>query len=143
MATATPRRAPAAPDQGRRAAAGDGDTAARILDVAEALIQVRGFNAFSYADIAAELDVTKASLHYHFASKAELGLALIERYARRFAQLLDGIDAATDAAAARLRAYASLYADVLRGRRMCLCGMFAAEHETLPEQIGEAVIAFF
>jgi len=143
MATATPRRAPAAPDQGRRAAAGDGDTAARILDVAEALIQVRGFNAFSYADIAAELDVTKASLHYHFASKAELGQALIDRYAYRFAQLLGGIGDATDGAAARLRAYASLYADVLRGRRMCLCGMLAAEHETLPAQIGEAVVAFF
>ena len=38
-----------------------------ILDVAERLAQTRGFNGFSYADIATELDVTKASLHYHFA----------------------------------------------------------------------------
>ena len=49
------------------------DTADRILDSAERLVQVRGFNAFSYADVARELGITKASLHYHFAGKAELG----------------------------------------------------------------------
>ena len=48
-------------------------------------MQVRGFNGFSYADIASELGITKASLHYHFPGKAELGEALIERYADRFA----------------------------------------------------------
>ena len=67
-------------------------TAARILDVAERLVQVRGFNGFSYADIAAELHVTRASLHYHFASKAELGEPLIVRYAARFATALARID---------------------------------------------------
>ena len=65
----------------RRARGTDGGTAAKILDVAERLVQVRGFNGFSYADVAAELEITKASLHYHFAGKAELGEALIERYA--------------------------------------------------------------
>lgn len=143
MATASPRRSSEIAGRGRDAAQRDGDTASRVLDVAEGLIQVRGFNAFSYADIAAELNVTKASLHYHFASKAELGLALIERYERRFAQLLDGIDDTTVGAPDKLRAYARLYSDVLRGRRMCLCGMLAAEHETLPAQIGQAVVAFF
>ena len=65
------------------------DTAARILDVAERLVQLRGFNGFSYADIAAELHITKASLHYHYAGKAELGRALIERYAERFTRRKD------------------------------------------------------
>ena len=63
---------------GRKAEA---DTASRILDVAERLVQLSGFNGFSYADVAAELRITKASLHYHFAGKAELGEALIARYA--------------------------------------------------------------
>ena len=71
----------------------DGDTATRILDSAESLVQVRGFNGFSYADVAAELAVTKASLHYHFPGKAELGRALIARYATRFNAALAGIDA--------------------------------------------------
>ena len=49
------------------------DTASEILDVAERLVQVRGFNGFSYADIAEALEVTKASLHYHFPTKGDLG----------------------------------------------------------------------
>jgi TetR/AcrR family transcriptional repressor of nem operon len=52
-------------------------TGAKVLDVAERLLQTRGYNGFSYADVAAELKITKASLHYHFACKAELGEALI------------------------------------------------------------------
>ena len=68
------------------------DTATRILDIGERLVQVRGFNGFSYADVAAELDMTKAALHYHFPGKAELGRALIERYTERFVAALADID---------------------------------------------------
>lgn len=60
------------------------DTSQRILDTAERLVQTRGFNGFSYADIATTLGVTKASLHYHFPAKAELGQRLIERYKKTF-----------------------------------------------------------
>ena len=119
------------------------DTATQILDTAERLVQVRGFNAFSYADIAAELGITKASLHYHFASKAELGRALIERYAERFRAALAEIDARGGDANAKLAAYAEIYAGVLRDHRMCLCGMLAADYDTLPEPMREAVVAFF
>jgi TetR/AcrR family transcriptional repressor of nem operon len=120
-----------------------GDTASRILDCAEALVQVRGFNGFSYADVAEQLEVTKASLHYHFPGKAELGSALITRYANRFNAALAEIGARGDDAPAKLTAYALLYADVLRARRMCLCGMLAAEYQTLPEAMRDAVVGFF
>jgi TetR/AcrR family transcriptional repressor of nem operon len=118
------------------------NTRSRILDVGERLVQVRGFNGFSYADVAAELSVTKASLHYHFPSKAELGEALIARYAERFGQALAAIDANLTLAPAKLDAYANLYAEVLRQERMCLCGMLAAEYQTLPSPIRDAVVAF-
>ena len=119
------------------------DTAAKVLDVAERLLQTRGYNGFSYADVAAELRLTKASLHYHYASKATLGEALIARYATRFATALTEIDARQIDAPAKLTAYARLYADVLRGKRMCMCGMLAAEYRTLPKPMRDAVIRFF
>jgi TetR/AcrR family transcriptional repressor of nem operon len=131
----------AAPD-GARPRQQVGDTRARILDVAERLVQVRGFNGFSYADVAAELGITKASLHHHFPSKAGLGEALVARYAERFIRALATIDADAAAAPAKLDAYAGLYADVLREGRMCLCGMLAAEYETLPTPIRGALVAF-
>jgi TetR/AcrR family transcriptional repressor of nem operon len=119
------------------------DTAARILDIGERLVQVRGFNGFSYADVAAELDMTTAALHYHFPGKAELGRALIERYTERFAAALADIDVNIADPPAKLDAYAGLYADVLRGRRMCLCGMLAAEFGTLPEAMRVEMRHFF
>jgi TetR/AcrR family transcriptional repressor of nem operon len=118
------------------------ETAARILDIGERLVQVRGFNGFSYADVATELDMTKAALHYHFPGKAELGRALIERYTERFVAALADIDERIAEAPAKLDAYADLYAGVLRGQRMCLCGMLAAEYQTLPDPMRPAVIAF-
>jgi TetR/AcrR family transcriptional repressor of nem operon len=119
------------------------DMSTRILDVAERLVQQRGFNGFSYADIAAELHVTKAALHYHFAGKAELGVALITRYGARFAAALEALDARESTAPAKLAGYAQLYLDVLQEQRMCICGMLAAEYQTLPERMRTAVIAFF
>ena len=119
------------------------DTATRILDVAERLIQTHGFNGFSYADVAAELGVTKAALHYHFAAKDALGLALIERYTTQHRSALGSIMSATTTESERLRRYTALYAAVLRGGRMCLCGMLAAEYTTLPRPMQTAIRGFF
>jgi TetR/AcrR family transcriptional repressor of nem operon len=106
-------------------------------------VQTRGFNGFSYADVSAQVGITTASLHYHFPSKAHLGKALIERYSTRFGAALAGISATQTGALAQLAAYAQLYVDVLAAGRMCLCGMLAAEHETLPAPMQRAVRAFF
>jgi TetR/AcrR family transcriptional repressor of nem operon len=118
-------------------------TAERVLDIAERLVQVRGFSNFSYADIATELGITKASLHYHYPGKAELGQALITRYAERFNQALDDIDRDLPNGPAKLEAYADLYAGVLRDERMCMCGILAAEYLTLPPSMQSEVIRFF
>ena len=106
-------------------------------------MQLRGFNGFSYADVAVELHVTKASLHYHFAGKADLGESLIRRYDDRFARALAEIDGRRGGAPAKLDAYAALYGRALEGERMCLCGMLAAEYQTLPEAMRRAVVEFF
>jgi TetR/AcrR family transcriptional regulator, transcriptional repressor for nem operon len=135
------RRGPGGRGAGPGAASSS--TASRALDAAERLVQVRGFNGFSYADIAAELQITKASLHYHFATKADLGEALINRYSARFLEALVEVDAHGAAAPAKLAAYAKLYADVLSEHRMCLCGMLAAEYPTLPLPMQAAVVGFF
>jgi TetR/AcrR family transcriptional regulator, transcriptional repressor for nem operon len=119
------------------------DTPQRILDIAARLVQTRGFNGFSYADIAAELRVTKASLHYHFPSKAELGRRLIERYESNFVDALQAIDRQAADEFDKLRRYVRIYSDVLGDERMCLCGMLAAEHGTLPESMRQVLQHYF
>jgi TetR/AcrR family transcriptional repressor of nem operon len=114
-----------------------------VLDVAERLAQTRGFNGFSYADIAAELKVTKASLHYHFPTKTDLGCALVARYGQRFGDALGQIHATGGPAYRQLESYVGLYAGVLRSGRLCLCGMLAAEYLTLAEPMRSAIRGFF
>jgi TetR/AcrR family transcriptional repressor of nem operon len=117
--------------------------ATAILDVAEELAQTRGYNGFSYADIALKLGVTKASLHYHFPSKAELGRALIERYRHLFGAALEAIDQQIQDPRKKLRRYVDLYNSVLSNERMCLCGMLAAEFATLPAPMQDGLKLFF
>jgi TetR/AcrR family transcriptional repressor of nem operon len=115
----------------------------RILDVAERLVQVRGFNAFSYADVSRAVGIQKASLHHHFATKTDLGVALVSRYRRVFLGALETIEFRSENAVERLERYVDLYRSVLRKRRMCMCGMLAADVATLPEPMRESVAEFF
>jgi TetR/AcrR family transcriptional regulator, transcriptional repressor for nem operon len=115
----------------------------QILDIAQHLVQTRGFNAFSYADIAKVMHVSKTSLHYHFATKADLGTKLVERYHTAFERALDEIDATDCSMPEKLRRFTELYARVLANERMCLCGMLAAEFVTLPPAMQEALNRFF
>ena len=118
-------------------------TSERILDVAERLVQTRGFNGFSYADVAEELKVTKASLHYHFPSKEDLGARLIQRYEENFLAALESIDTESKNAREKLKRYASIYEGVLGANRMCLCGMLAAEFGTLPKSMRDEMRHYF
>jgi TetR/AcrR family transcriptional repressor of nem operon len=119
------------------------ETAERILDVAERLVQTRGFNGMSYADIAEAIGVTKASLHYHFPTKADLGSRLIARYEANFVRALASIDANQTDPWKKLRDYTRIYEAVLAKDRMCLCGMLAAELSTLPPEMRTRLNTFF
>jgi TetR/AcrR family transcriptional repressor of nem operon len=119
-------------------------TAGRILDVAERLVQTRGYNGFSYADISAELRIRNASVHYYFPSKSDLGKQLVGRYRENFMAALAALEAKTPDARARLLAYVGIWSRVLRDRdRMCLCGMMAADIATLPRAVRAEIRRFF
>ncbi len=119
------------------------DTAQRILDVAQQLLQKRGYNAFSYADISETVGIRKASIHYHFPSKNDLAKALVVRYRSTFACLRSQIDRETDHAITKLERFANLYLEGLQSGCVCVCGMLAEDFTTLPSEVREEVKAFF
>jgi TetR/AcrR family transcriptional repressor of nem operon len=119
------------------------DTAERILDCAQTRIQRRGYNAVSYGDLAADLDLTTAAIHYHFPSKADLVQALVRRYRRRNAETRAAICEEADTLQACLERYVALFADVIDGGGLCLCGVLAADGPTLPTAVRREVRAFF
>lgn len=119
-------------------------TAARILDVAQRLVQTRGYHGFSYADIAKELRIRNASIHYHFPNKSELGCRLVARYREAFLEALRGLEEDVRDPRRRLRKYVEIWSRVARdGDRMCLCGMMAAESATLPSPVRAELRRFF
>src|SRR5215218_10339125 len=117
-----------------------GSTATQILDVAQELAQTRGYNAFSYRDLAERVGIRSASIHHHFPAKGDLGRALVARYRERFSDALRRIGAANGGSAVKLAAYVELFrATYEQGGRLCLGGMFAADLPTLPSEVQEQV----
>jgi TetR/AcrR family transcriptional regulator, transcriptional repressor for nem operon len=121
------------------------DTAEQILDLAETLIQTRGYSAFSYQDIADSLGIRKASIHYHFASKADLGIAVVDRYVARFGEALVAIAAdQSQSSMAMLDFYVEPYAGFAKTPdRICLCGALSGEILALPAELRSRVDGFF
>lgn len=119
-------------------------TREKILDIAQALLERRGFNAFSYQDIANDLGIKKASLHYHFPSKSDLGVALAERHADRAQAILDDVDARALKPWDKLDAFIKPFTDIAQNcENMCPGGMLAAEFSSLDPAIQTSLKRFF
>ena len=119
-------------------------TRVALLDLAQDLAQTRGFNAFSYQDLAAGIGIRTASIHHHFPTKADLGREVMARYRERFRGYLESIEAQTKSGRGRLEEFAELFRVTLRkGNRLCLCGMLATEFATLPAPMQREVKRFY
>lgn len=119
------------------------DMKERILDVALALVQQRGVNAFSYADIAKEVGVSKASVHHHFATKSELVNCLMENYTEQLIQYLDSHNQKNLSAKDKLNYYCDVYRNTLDNEKVCLGGMLSAEALTLGSETKPLLSRFF
>ena len=119
------------------------NTATKILDVAQAMVRHRGYSAFSYADISAEVGIKKASIHYHFPSKEDLVKALVVRYRERLAQRCNAISRGTSTLREKVIEFAHLYLDGLEKDQICLCAMLTADYVVLPESIQAEITLFF
>jgi TetR/AcrR family transcriptional regulator, transcriptional repressor for nem operon len=119
------------------------DTREAILSAAQLLAQQRGFNAFSYADISQFIGIRKASIHYHFPSKDDLELALLQRYVTNFEEAVNTLEISEPGPVARLRAYGALYRRTLDAGGICLCGMMASDIVALPIALRAPLGKFF
>jgi TetR/AcrR family transcriptional regulator, transcriptional repressor for nem operon len=123
----------------------DRDTRRGLLDLAETLVRTRGYNGFSYRDLAEQIGIKTASIHYHFPTKGDLGEALIENEREVFASNLAQLDAAEKDPRRRLERFIQLFQATTIGcrNRMCLGAMLAVEQETVPDAVGQAVRKLF
>jgi TetR/AcrR family transcriptional repressor of nem operon len=120
------------------------ETATKILDVGQELIQTRGYTAMSFQDIAVQVGIKKPSVIHHFPSKADLGVAIIQRYRDTFASQLEAIKNDPDKTAwEALEFYFSPYLHFASTPdTVCLCGALAGEVPALPEEMRAEVKQF-
>lgn len=117
----------------------------RILDEAQVLIVAGGYNGFSYADISAAIGIRKASIHHHFATKAELVTALLDRYRRQVEAGLEAARTHAPQAPAQLQAYLGFWQGCIRNatQPFCVCALLASEMQMLPEPVAARVRGHF
>lgn len=118
-------------------------TRSDLLASAEILLRTKGYAAFSYADLADEIGIKKASIHHHFPTKEGLAIAIVESYLFRFKSQLESINAGNTSVIDRLNAFAMMFAKSSENALLPLCGALAAELLALPESLKEMTKYFF
>ncbi len=115
-----------------------------LLDIAERVARERGYNGFSYADLAEEIGIRKASIHYHFPKKEDLAFALMTRYRTEFFNHLKTIKSKNRTGRDRLLAYIKLYRSALSGcNTLCLCVAFSSSPDSLSDKVLSEIKKFY
>ena len=112
------------------------DRKTEIIEAAADLLQSGSFSSFSYQDISDILGIRKASIHHHFRTKEDLGVALAEYYREWYKARLDEITKLYDQPWDRLEAYLAVASDImLSDGKICPAGAFQPEYNVLPERV--------
>ncbi len=118
------------------------DKRTAILDAAERRARQGGYHGFSFRDVASDVGIKSASVHYHFPTKEDLGEALAERYIKSILAALGEADQLEPVAAFDRMADLFLKSHEVDDL-MCLCGVFGAEAAILPDAVRIPVDRFF
>lgn len=119
------------------------DTRTALLDSAEAAARRRGYDGFSYADMAKDVGIRKASIHHHFPTKAALAAALIERYHDDLDATCHEVDRLRDTGGGRLVVMIDTYRYAMdEGRSLCLCVSLSTSRDSLPDAATQGLANF-
>jgi TetR/AcrR family transcriptional repressor of nem operon len=114
-----------------------------IMVAAKATVQARGYNALSFRDLAKEVGIKSASVHYHFPTKGDLGAALARRYTEDGAAYLGHLLATSREPTWCMDRYVAIFRSALANdNRMCLCGIMSAELDDLPPEVRTEIDKF-
>lgn len=108
-------------------------TKQQILQLAEQLIRRRGYHAFSYKDIAVELGVKNAAIHYHFPSKEQLGAAVIEENRINFRQAVQRWK--QQPLREQVAYFMQIYTQSQHRGLVCIMGALGPTFDTLPPKM--------
>ncbi|MDR2916612.1 MAG: TetR/AcrR family transcriptional regulator [Tannerella sp.] len=105
-------------------------TREEIINIANTLIRSVGYNAFSYTDISKKLDIKNAAIHYHFPSKADLGVEVIKKNLDAFLRITDSWKEL--GYKQQLTEYITMHNGIIKKRLTCVVGSLSPSFDTLP-----------
>jgi TetR/AcrR family transcriptional regulator, transcriptional repressor for nem operon len=111
------------------------DTRSQIISLAEELVLTKGFNWFSYADISKPLGIKNAAVHYHFPSKEDLGVAIIQSQMDSLRMLKSSLATRNASEEESMRALGKFYNSYVKEQKVCLIGSMGTDLLTLPERM--------
>lgn len=111
-----------------------------IINLADDLIRRRGYNAFSYNDISKVLSVKNAAIHYHFPSKSDLGVAVIEFHIQKVEHFIKAV--ATLSEPEKVEEFLNIYDQIQTNKKVCLVGTLATDWDTIDEKIQQKLTVF-
>jgi len=115
-----------------------------LLKAAENKVRLGGYNNFSFREIANEVGIKSASVHYHFPTKADLGAELAHQYTNNFLAALGDVDDIIAQGENPIDRYTQLFrGSLINDDQMCLCGLLGAQNESLPDKVRLEVKRFF
>ncbi|PWV56664.1 TetR/AcrR family transcriptional regulator [Chitinophaga sp. S165] len=113
------------------------DTKERIISLADQLIKTRGYNAFSYKDISDPLEIKNAAIHYHFPTKTDLGIAVVDIEVERFTTQTAKLAAQPEDK--QLKFLFDTFNKKNKEGMVCLMGSLSPDYETFPTVLQEKV----
>lgn len=116
------------------------DTRGEIVRLGEEFIRTKGYNAFSYADIAKVIKIKKATIHYYFPSKSDLGVEVIKKTAQLFRETIKGWENLPYEV--QLINWVAIYDDSMKHNWVCITGSLAPVFDTLPKEIQTELKSF-
>ena len=91
-----------------------------------------------------EVGIKAASVHYHFPTKCDIGVAVTQRYTKRFLAELGHPQVFAGKRDAVVRHFSNQFRRALvEDGQLCLCAMLGAETGGLPKDVGEHANIFF
>jgi TetR/AcrR family transcriptional repressor of nem operon len=119
------------------------DTKNKILDLAENLLLSRGYNGFSYKNISSALGIKNASIHYHYPSKPDLGVAVIRRARHQFKTWIQFLSEQKIPFGDVLDQFFGVYIHFMNsGNNICMGGTLETDFNTLPLEMQEETRAY-
>ncbi|CAG2151080.1 TetR/AcrR family transcriptional regulator [Cupriavidus numazuensis] len=106
----------------------------QLLEHTLVLIRRRGFNGFSYRDLAELVGVKTSSIHYYFPSKDDLVLEAVREYSARTQERIRAIDTSLPPLEQARQYLAPLHAGSGTDQA-CLVGMLSADVLSLSEPV--------